>query len=199
MQFADDNGGVVLVAYRERWPGDFAALATGLGRLQLADAGAIEHIGSTSIPGLLAKDVIDIQVRVASELDPAIAERFLEAGYRQRTEQWNHTELTRTGPVPKLVFAPPAGERPSNIHVRHDGTTGARDALLFRDFLRADGRARDAWADFKRAIVTALPEIDLPAYGQIKQPAWNVFMRAADCWAEANRWHPPALVPWTNL
>jgi GrpB-like predicted nucleotidyltransferase (UPF0157 family) len=194
--FADEAGSVEAVAYRSDWPGEFEVLAARLRRLHLAERGAIEHVGSTSVPGLLAKDVIDIQVRVPVLSSHHIIDRFVGAGYRHRREEWNTVELTRTGRVPKLVFAPALGARGSNIHVRADGTCGARDALLFRDFLRADARARDAWADFKRAITEAIPQLDLLAYGQVKQPAWSVLMLAADAWAQAQEWAPDPLEPW---
>jgi GrpB-like predicted nucleotidyltransferase (UPF0157 family) len=64
---------VEVVGYQERWSGEIATLAQQLRRLELAEHGAIEHIGSTSVPGLAAKDVIDIQVRVPSIDDQRIS------------------------------------------------------------------------------------------------------------------------------
>jgi GrpB-like predicted nucleotidyltransferase (UPF0157 family) len=74
-------------------------------------------VGSTSVPGLAAKDCIDVQVEVLALDEDLIAARFGEIGFRLRPEPWNRVELTPAGPCSKLVFAPPAGERASNVQV----------------------------------------------------------------------------------
>jgi len=197
--FPDELGPLEVVPYSDTWVNDFDALAGLLRGLDLASPSAVDHIGSTSVPGLAAKDVIDVQIRVGV-LDAAIAEQFKRAGFRRRDEPWNKIEATRDGPIPKLVFAPARGHRRANIHVRVDGSAGARDSLLFRDFLRATPTMCDAWADFKLSIVRVAPQVTLGAYGQIKQPAWLVLMHAADIWAESTGWSPAALpVPPTPL
>jgi dephospho-CoA kinase len=190
---------VALVDYRTSWAEDFQGLRTQLRALELADEGAIDHIGSTSVPGLPAKDVIDVQLRLPTILDADIIAGFTSLGYRHRLESWNNIEATRGGPIHKLVFAPPASARRANVHVRADATTGARDALLFRDFLRADSIARQAWGEFKRAVVRALPTPELHLYGEVKQPAWAVLMCAADAWAASEGWQPRPLRPWSAL
>lgn len=197
--FHDELGPVAAVAYDRNWPAEFDSLADLLMRLHLSDKGSIDHVGSTSVPGLAAKDVIDVQIRL-SEIDKSrITERFERAGFRRRPELWNKIEATRAGPIPKLVFAPAQGTRPCNVHVRVDGTAGSRDNLLFRDFLRAEDRVRDAWGAFKTSVLQALPEADLTAYGQIKGPAWTVLMYAADAWAEKANWSPTPLVAWSGV
>ncbi len=170
------------------WSTDFDELAETLRRLELPEVLAIDHIGSTLVPGLVAKDVIDVQVRVSVIDELAIAPGFAAAGFRCRLETWNREEATRQGPEAKLVFAPPPGGRPANLHVRRAGGAGARDALLFRDHLRSTSSARDAWGAFKQSIVDVVPGIDLIGYGRIKQPAWLVLMPAADAWAAETGW-----------
>ncbi len=194
--FDDEVAAVVLVASDPGWAAEFAALAAQLRSLNLADAGAIDHVGSTSIPGLDAKDVIDVQVRLTGIETVSLVESFDAIGFRRRPEPWNNVETTRSGPSRKLVFASPVGARRSNVHVRVDGTAGATDALLFRDYLRSQPAARDAWSRFKHAVVLLDDEVDLATYGQIKQPAWGVLMRAADRWATANDWKAPRIGPW---
>ena len=88
----------------------------------------------------------------------------------------------------KLVFGPPSGERPSNVHIRVRGRANACYALLFRDYLRADERAREAWGAFKRRLARQVH--DLSAYGQIKDPATDVLVLAAESWAKRVRWSP---------
>lgn len=126
MPFLDELGPRAVVPYRDKWVNDFVALVGQLRVLDLATPAAIDHIGSTSVPGLAAKDVIDVQVRLEVIDEAWIAKQFEHAGYRHRDEPWNKTEATRAGPIPKLVLAPAPGHRRANIHVRVDGTAGSR-------------------------------------------------------------------------
>ena len=171
-----------VVPYRAMWPGEFEALATRIAAALGELAVAIDHIGSTSVPGLAAKDVIDVQVRVATLDLGAIVERFERIGFRRRPEPWNNVEVSFGHECEKLVFAPPVGERFSKIHVRVDGAPNARFALLFRDYLRSNDDVRDAWGAFKASIAQDVP--DLAAYGQVKAPATDALMAAATAWDE---------------
>jgi dephospho-CoA kinase len=198
MPFPDELRPVKVIGYQERWPDEFLVIAHELRELDLSEHGTIEHIGSTAVPGLAAKDVVDIQIRVDAIDDAAMTAALARRGYRRRVEAWNNTEETRTGNVAKLVFAPPVSGRRCNIHVRTDGTTGARDALLFRDCLRQDAQLRDAWGSFKIALATSVSEGDLLAYGRVKQPAWYVLMRAPDVWANETGWQPQHIADWQS-
>ncbi len=199
MPFPDEIAPVVLVPSSEGWATEFEMLSTTLRLLDLSPRGAIDHVGSTSVPGLVAKDMIDVQIRVQDIHTESTIDAFASVGFRHRPEDWNNIETTRCGPEAKLVFAPPIGARRANIHVRADGSTGARDALLFRAYLRANEPARDEWSDFKLSIVASVNDIDLATYGQIKQPKWFELMGAADIWATRQEWSPDPLVPWTHL
>jgi GrpB-like predicted nucleotidyltransferase (UPF0157 family) len=192
--FPDEVRPIEVVAYRAVWPAEFAALTAVLRALPVAARGAMDHIGSTSVPGLAAKDVIDVQVRLPHLDEDRITEALGRAGFRRRPERWNRVEETRAGPVRKLVFAPAAGARAVNVHVRRDGTCGARDALLFRDYLRHHPRERDAWGALKRAL--AAGDGALAAYGRAKQYGWGALMSRADAWAAATGWRPGPLGPW---
>jgi GrpB-like predicted nucleotidyltransferase (UPF0157 family) len=181
--------GLAVVAYDRRWPGDFAALAR---RIQAALGPAavrVNHVGSTSVPGLAAKDCIDVQAEVRVLNEELIAGRFGTIGFRLRPEPWNHLEATPGGPGPKLVFAPPPGERASNIHVLEAASEAARRKLLFRDFLRNHDPARDAWSDFKQRL--AAMAADIYQYGQAKAGPTEILMIAAESWARQTQWAPP--------
>jgi GrpB-like predicted nucleotidyltransferase (UPF0157 family) len=195
--FPDERRPVVVLDYRPEWEVDYAMLAARVWALGLAGEGEVEHVGSTSVPGLAAKDVIDVQVRMRALDEEAVTTRFAAIGFRRRPEAWNNVEATRAGPVPKLVFAPPVGHRPANVHVRVHGTQGARDTVLFRDFLRAEPAVRDAWGRFKKEAAAASPETDLGAYARLKDPAWLVLMDGADRWAAQARWSLSPLRPWS--
>lgn len=191
MPFADEelSRGVVVVDYRPEWPREFERLAAVLRAALGSEALAIDHIGSTSVPGLAAKDCLDAQVRLA-RLDRDLVEPLMsERGFRRRPEPWNSAEITAGVECVKLVFAPPVGARACNVHVRLHDQPNVRFALLFRDFLRADDNARRGWGDFKRRLARSVP--DLLAYGQIKAAATEVLMSSAERWAEHTGWRPP--------
>ncbi|MER5184635.1 GrpB family protein [Streptomyces sp. NPDC002896] len=188
MPFPDESTPVAVVEYRPQWAIDFEQLAATL-RTALGDhAHTIDHVGSTAVPGLAAKDCVDIQVRVGT-IDEAEQVRLLAAiGFRCRPEPWNRTEVSGGQECRKLAFAPPIGERRCNVHLREDGGPNVRFALLFRDYLRADEAARRAWGAFKKRLALSVP--DLLDYGQIKAPATAVLMTAAERWAAVTSWQP---------
>ena len=184
-----------VLPYRVDWRVEYEQLAallrTALGNLALG----FDHIGSTSVPGLPAKDVIDVQVVVASlHNEPELVEAFSRIGFGLRPGAWNRNDHITQGwhGLPsewaKRVFAPPVDERASNVHVRVHGRANARYALLFRDYLRADERARSAWGEFKQRLARQVN--DVSAYGQIKDPATDVLILAAEQWAEQIGWLP---------
>jgi GrpB-like predicted nucleotidyltransferase (UPF0157 family) len=176
------------VAYDPRWPGDFVTLASRVKAALGPMVVRVDHVGSTSVPGLAAKDCTDVQVEVDVLAEDLISGRFAKIGFRLRPEPWNRAEDTPGGPCPKLVFAPPVGERASNIHVLATGSDAVRGKLLFRDFLRANDTARDAWGDFKQRL--ALMTSDLYQYGQAKAGPTQILMIAAEGWASSTRWAP---------
>lgn len=191
MPFPDELARALTVAtYDRRWAGDFAVLSRSIQSALGSMAVQVSHVGSTSVPGLAAKDCIDVQVEARTLDEGLIADRFAKVGFRLRPEPWNHAEPTPAGPCPKLVFAPPAGERVSNIHVVAAESEAARGKLLFRDFLRAHDTARDAWGDFKQRLATMAT--DIYQYGQAKAGPTQILMIAAESWALQTQWTPLA-------
>jgi GrpB-like predicted nucleotidyltransferase (UPF0157 family) len=182
--------GLAVVAYDRRWPGEFAVLAERIQGALGPSAVQISHVGSTSVPGLAAKDCIDVLAEVGALDENLIVGCFAQIGFRLRPEPWNRTEATPQGPCPKLVFAPPAGERASNIHVVETATEAARSKLLFRDFLHAHEAARDAWSDFKQHL--AAMATDIYQYGQAKAGPTQILMITAESWVLQTQWAPPS-------
>lgn len=189
MPFADESMIAAPVPYRPSWPDEFATVAATLHAALGELARAVDHVGSTSIPHMPAKDCIDVQVRVDRIDHPMIVPALSAAGFRLRDEPWNTEETSFGVTNPKLVFAPPVGARVSNVHIRTHGSTSARFALLFRDYLRDSAVARQAWGAFKLRLAQDVP--DLYAYGQIKQPATVVLMESALRWAAETGWVLP--------
>jgi GrpB-like predicted nucleotidyltransferase (UPF0157 family) len=127
---------VAIEPYSERWGTDFARLGRRL-RALLGDRSVrIDHIGSTAVPGLAAKDRIDVQVSVvdlhdANPLGPAGFEEFAPVA-----DHWPPGVEAADADWEKRLFQSSGDERRANIHVRVDGRANQRYALLFRDYLR---------------------------------------------------------------
>jgi GrpB-like predicted nucleotidyltransferase (UPF0157 family) len=187
MPFSDELArGFAVVPYDARWPDAFVALASRVHAALEPPIVKIDHIGSTSVPGLAAKDCIDLQVRVDTLNEGSIISLFERIGFRVRPEAWNRVEISFGVKWQKLVFAPPPGERASNVHVREAASETAQRNLLFRDFLRANDMARDAWGAFKQQL--ALIATDIHQYGQIKAGPTEILMIAAEGWAADTGW-----------
>ncbi len=182
-------GGVTITGYRDQWPTEAAELAGTL-RRAVPSAVAVEHIGSTSIPGMAAKDCLDMTIVVEDLLTSRAESGLSLLGFRRRPEPWNNFEEAGGKTWPKMVSAPPAGGRPVNIHVRTVGSASTRLSLLFRDHLRAHRIRTRWWSELKAEAATAV--VDLAGYGRIKYPAWRLLMELAEAWARDTRWAPPA-------
>jgi GrpB-like predicted nucleotidyltransferase (UPF0157 family) len=182
--------GVTIVEYKPAWAAEFEAIASEL-RLALgAGATRIDHIGSTAVPGLPAKDIIDVQVTVRS-LDGDASERLLAAGFAPhgqplRQDHVPHGCDARQDDWCKLYFKQRPGARRCNIHVRQDGRPNQRYALLVRDFLRADVPTAQAYGELKRRLASALADPD--AYPDVKDPVSDIIYLAAERWASASAW-----------
>jgi GrpB-like predicted nucleotidyltransferase (UPF0157 family) len=137
------NGPIVLVPYDPAWPTLFARLARQI-RDALADrALLLEHVGSTSVPGLAAKPIIDMVLAVADSRDEASYVAPLEQhGFtlRIREPDWYEHRLLR----------PP--EVRGNLHVFSAGCEEIAQMLLFRDWLRAHDDDRERYERAKRGL-----------------------------------------------
>lgn len=182
---------VEIVPYKSSWPEEFLAIAStlrqGLGDLALR----IDHIGSTSVPGLDAKDVIDIQITVAA-LDHSLRSAMQALGYTHPEGIWRdhrpaHMEVSETD-WEKWYFNPPAGQRRTHVHVRVGGRPNQRYPILFRDYLRAHPATAESYAELKRRLAKGLA--DLQTYPYVKDPAVDLIYLAAEEWAAATHWQP---------
>ncbi|MGC0250618.1 dephospho-CoA kinase [Pseudactinotalea sp. Z1748] len=151
-----------------------------------------DHIGSTAVPGLVAKDVIDLQLGVV-DLDAAVDldEPLRTAGFIR------HTAIEGDVPKPhapepaqwrKRLYTNADPGRPVNLHVRHVGGPGWRYALAFRDWLRADGEARAEYADLKRRTVAGTATTG--EYAEAKEPWFTAAWPRLQSWIGKTGWHP---------
>ncbi|HWS34014.1 MAG TPA: dephospho-CoA kinase [Actinoplanes sp.] len=151
----------------------------------------VHHIGSTAVPGLPAKDIIDLMigVRTLDEAD-ALAGPLAAAGFPQRSGTWSdHAHGIPGGTWPKRLHGCADPGYRVNLHIRVTGSPGWRFALLMRDHLRAVPEARDAYAESKARL--ALHHPDRSGYAEAKEPWFEAEALAADDWAIATGWQPP--------
>jgi GrpB-like predicted nucleotidyltransferase (UPF0157 family) len=189
---------VSIVEPSAAWAAEFRALAAelrgSLGELALR----IDHIGSTSVPGLAAKDIIDIQVAVAdlslAELEPGMTAIGLQAPppgqpREDHVPAWQ-TDVSDPADWRKLFFFRSGSDesRRANVHVRVLGKPNQRYALLFRDYLRTHPAATAAYAALKRKLAALSPRLDI--YADAKDPVCDIIIAAAEDWAAQTGWQP---------
>ncbi|HEX6678272.1 MAG TPA: GrpB family protein [Actinomycetes bacterium] len=172
---------VEVVAYDPDWPELFAELGRQLRGALGEVALRIDHVGSTAVPGLAAKPIVDVQVSVASfEPLDAFKQPLERLGFVYRA---GNTERT------KRYFREPPGTRRTHLHVRRAGSFSEQWALLFRDYLRAHPPAAAEYAAVKRRLAVEFRD-DRHGYTEAKVPfVWRV-IRQADGWAQATGWLP---------
>jgi GrpB-like predicted nucleotidyltransferase (UPF0157 family) len=172
---------IEVVAYDPVWPTRFAELGrelrAGLGAVALR----IDHIGSTSVPGLAAKPIIDIQVSVA-EFEPL-------AAYRLPLEQLGFVYRAGNPERTKRYFREPPGRPRTHVQVRRAGSFSEQWALLFRDYLRAHPQVSAEYEAVKRRLAGRYRD-DRRGYAAAKEPFSWAIIRRADGWAQAQGWQP---------
>jgi dephospho-CoA kinase len=165
-------------------------------RIALAAGGRrVDHIGSTAVPELPAKDVIDLQLTVASlEEADALADALGQAGFPRRADINADTTHPLLDPDPdhwrKRFHQAADPGRLVNLHVRVAGSPGWRYALLCRDWLLADATVRAEYLRVKRAAAAAHGE-DRYAYAEAKEPWFAAALTRAEQWARRTGWVPP--------
>jgi GrpB-like predicted nucleotidyltransferase (UPF0157 family) len=173
---ADRNDPIVVVDYGPSWPERFTRwrwlIADMLGEV----AGRIEHVGSTAVPGLAAKPIIDIQVGV-EDLDdePSYVPGLERLGLGLRSRDTHH----------RYFRPPPPRPRDAQVHVCRTGGPWERDHLLFRNHLVAHPDLRDRYAALKRDLALRYRH-DRLAYTEGKSEFIDKVMRAAVVEATSN-------------
>lgn len=184
----------VLVPADPSWAARGAALARDLAAALGPAARRIDHIGSTAIPGMAAKPVLDLQLAV-DDLDAAAAAfdaPLAALGFRRSPHERDHVPAGRDDDPAtwaKRLWtrrAHPAGD--VNLHARRCGSPNQRLALLFRDWFRVHPGAVPAYARFKLAAAAATP--DVGAYVDLKDPVVDLVAEVAEGWAAATGWAP---------
>lgn len=182
----------MIQSYSQQWPSEFDSVKAPLHEALGDVAARIDHIGSTSVPGLAAKDIIDVQVSVPDLADRRLVAAFEQLGATATDISADHVppgDQSEPSAWEKRYFRPPASWRPTHIHVRETGRANTRYALLFRDYLRHSAPAVAAYAQIKVTLSRLHPD-DVDAYYAVKDPVCDLIMDAAERWADATGWSP---------
>ncbi len=192
----------VLVPSDPSWPDQGRRIAARLNTACGHRAVRIDHIGSTAVSGVDAKDVIDMQVTVASlEMADELADSLISAGYvrrpinadvgkpnaRSTVAEFDHTNDESLWHKRLHCSADPG--RPTNVHIRVDGWPGQQFALLFVDWLRANPSVQADYLALKRRVA-AEAHADTGAYADAKEPWFLDAYRRAWEWADTTGWRP---------
>lgn len=166
---------IVLVEPDPDWPARFERERERIVAALGPTAVRVDHVGSTSVPGLAAKPIVDIDVSVPDvEDEDAYLPALLAAGYELRVREPGH----------RLVRTP---ERDVHVHVCATGSDWERSHLLFRDRLRLDAADRHAYAALKRELA----ERDWPSmndYADAKGDLIAEITARAEAWAAETGW-----------
>jgi GrpB-like predicted nucleotidyltransferase (UPF0157 family) len=150
---------VIVLDYDSNWPALFQSL-----RKRIADAlgdmaAAIEHVGSTAVPDLAAKPIIDIDVLLTSEpMLPTAIERLATLGYVHRGN---------LGIPEREAFFAPVNDPPHHLYVCPPCSAEFRRHIAFRDYLRARPKDAKIYGDLKIALAEQFRE-DRSAYNTAK-------------------------------
>jgi len=172
---------IIIHPYDPHWPELFSHLGADLRKTLGQTALRIDHIGSTAIPGLDAKPIIDVQISVATFEPVEVYRLLLEGlGYVFRADNPDRT---------KRYFRETSGQRRTHIHVRRAGSWAEQFALLFRDYLRAQPGEARRYAALKYALAEKY-QTDREAYTEAKEPLiWEIMVNASE-WSQAVGWQP---------
>jgi dephospho-CoA kinase len=178
-----------VVDYDPSWPAQADRLITRI-RYALGPGADVSHVGSTAVPGMPAKDLIDLMLAVPTlDQADALAATLAAAGLPRRAGEWADNARGVPGETwPKRLHGSADPGRPVNLHVRVTGSPGWRFALLMRDHLRADAAAREGYAAAKARWAAEHP--DVGSYAEAKEPWFDAEAEAAYDWAVRTGWQP---------
>jgi dephospho-CoA kinase len=180
-----------VVSYDPRWAEQARRLSARVAYAAGDHATAVDHVGSTSVPGLGARDVIDLQLSVWSLDDAEAARSALEdagfplvgsvpatAKHHDQDPEHRRKRLHGSADPGRIV----------HLYVREEGSPGWRSALLLRDWLRAERVEADAYAAEKLRLAAA--HATTSAYAEGKEPWFEDALLRAEAWAARSGWSP---------
>jgi GrpB-like predicted nucleotidyltransferase (UPF0157 family) len=169
---------IKIVEYDKDWPARFEFWRELIARALEPTALRIDHVGSTSVPGLAAKPILDVQVSVSDLSDE---KAYVPALERLGVQLRSRDDLHR--------YFRPFADRPRDLHVHvcAAGSAWEREHLLFRDYLRANPAAGQVYAEAKREAAVVWAD-DGWAYTDAKSEVILNTLQEAEHWATATKW-----------
>ncbi len=187
--------GLQIVPPDPTWSDQAQRIAARLHRAMGEIALSIQHIGSTAVPRLPAKDCLDLQVAVRDLADVDLLEvvtALADAGFpRHDGAWWDHAHGDREhggASWPKRMHLGADPGRIVHVHVREADSPAARLALLFRDWVRADPDALADYSRLKRSLVDQ--GLSSSEYAEAKEPWFAQAFVRAEAWAARASWSP---------
>ncbi|WP_309647835.1 GrpB family protein [Nocardioides sp.] len=169
---------IEVTSYDAAWPATFARIAGDLrAALAAIPSATVEHVGSTSVPGLAAKPIIDVDVIVPEHDVTAAVEALVAIGYVHRGD---------LGVPDREAFRPPDAEPRRNVYVCTAGSLNVRNHVAVRDVLRRRADLRDAYAAVKRSLADE-GGLDVATYTARKSEVLQQVLAASDLTGDERR------------
>ena len=146
---------VEVLPYNAEWPNEFAKIHAIVWPVVQHASMSLEHVGSTAVPGLAAKPVIDACIVVASRRDiPYVVKALAKIGYEHRGD---------LGVPDREAFRHPVGTPKHHLYASHRGSLSLKNHLGLRDYLRAHPEAAREYGDLKQSLARQFPD-DIDSY-----------------------------------
>lgn len=169
---------IEVVPYRPEWPTLFERVAADLRQgLRGVRSATVEHVGSTSVPGLAAKPILDVDVIVDPEDVPAAVAALATIGYVHRGD---------LGVAGREAFHAPDEHPKRNVYVCRAGTLNVRNHLAVREVLRRRDDLRDEYASIKMTLADD-PGMDIDTYIARKSQVLEKVLSESDLITEEER------------
>lgn len=166
---------MLIQEYNSQWPADFQRIKTILSDALTGIPVTIEHVGSTAVPGLAAKPIIDIDVVLADRNDfESIKERLAQIGYYHNGDQGiaDRDVFKRTG---ELTLHNVLDRIAHHLYVCPTESEELKRHLLFRNYLRSNELARNEYQQLKQQLAEEANH-DRKCYAQLKEEKAKVFI-----------------------
>lgn len=164
---------MVVVEYVKEWPQDFLKIKTELQKA-ITVMSNIQHVGSTSIPGMKAKPIIDIDVGLENWSDfEAVKRALAEIGYEYEGDRGikGREAFCRNGKVQNKIL----DNIDHHLYVCSVDNEEYKRHILFRDYLRNHDEARDRYNQIKEEILAKVGPENRSGYVQMKEDEYRVF------------------------
>ena len=180
---------IKIVPFDKNWQSEYLKIEAKLKSILKTSIIRIDHIGSTSVKDLSAKDIIDVQITVdnlqqPNLIDALVAENF---EYFKQANCDNLVGVESDCVELKKLFFKYQSNKIVHVHVREKNRLNQCYPILFRDYLRANPKARLAYEKIKKELAWRF-EFDATAYYAIKDPVMDGIYYSAQIWAKSVGW-----------